>query len=306
MELYQLRSFAAVADSGHLTRAAEILHISQPALSAQIKALEDEFEVALFERTPNGMRLTAAGKKLLPEAEKTLYAAQTLRDEAQNMKGAVAGTVTVGTLSDPEIIRLGAFVSDAMNRYPMLQVQFHHEVSGAAFEHVRDGRLDASFYYGELTHPGVSGLLLREIAYRVAAPGAWANRIRNARWEDITHEPWILAPAISTHFQLAQELFRANGVMPTKIVEADNEAVISSLVLSGLGVALMREELALEKEAVGEICLWRDARLATTLQFIYLKEREHDPAVRALVNIVMGVWNTRHGRNPARRVAHVA
>lgn len=98
MELYQLRSFAAVAESGHLTRAAEILHISQPALSAQIKALEDEFEVALFERTPSGMRLTAAGKKLLPEAEKTLYAAQTLRDEAQNMKGAVASTVTVGTM----------------------------------------------------------------------------------------------------------------------------------------------------------------------------------------------------------------
>jgi DNA-binding transcriptional LysR family regulator len=306
MELYQLRSFAAVAESGHLTRAAEILHISQPALSAQIKALEVEFEVALFERTPTGMRLTAAGKKLLPEAEKTLHAAQALRHEAQTMKGAVARTVTVGTLSDPEIIRLGAFVSDAMNRYPMLQVQFHHEVSGAAFEHVRDGRLDASFYYGALSHPSVSGLPLREIAYRVAAPGAWANRITNARWEAITDEPWILAPAISTHFQLAQELFRAHGALPTKIVEADNEAVIGSLVLSGLGLALMREELALEKEAAGEVCLWRDARLATTLQFIYLKEREHDPAVRALLNIVMGVWNPGHWRNSARRVAHAA
>jgi len=306
MELYQLRSFAAVAESGHLTRAAEILHISQPALSAQIKALEDEFEVTLFDRTSSGMRLTAAGKRLLPEAEKTLSAAQTLRDQAQAMKGAVTSTVTVGTLSDPEIIRLGAFVSDAMNRYPLLQVQFHHEVTGAAFEHVRDGRLDASFYYGVLTHPGVTGLTLREMAYRVAAPAAWANRIKNADWEEIAGEPWILTPPISTHYQLAQELFQANGVMPTQVVEADNESVISSLVLSGLGVALILEEVALEKEAAGEICLWRDARLATTLQFIYLKEREHDPAVRALVEVVKGVWKVRRGRNRARSVTHVA
>ena len=64
MELYQLRGFAAVAESGHLTRAAERLHLSQPALSAQIKALEDELGVHLFERGPSGMALTAAGKRL--------------------------------------------------------------------------------------------------------------------------------------------------------------------------------------------------------------------------------------------------
>jgi DNA-binding transcriptional LysR family regulator len=58
MEFYQLRSFVAVAEAGHLTRAAEKLHVSQPAVSAQIKALEDELELALFERTSSGMVLT--------------------------------------------------------------------------------------------------------------------------------------------------------------------------------------------------------------------------------------------------------
>ena len=70
MELYQLKGFAAVAELGQLTRAAERLHISQPALSAQIKALEDELNVALFERGAAGMTLTAAGRQLLPEAER--------------------------------------------------------------------------------------------------------------------------------------------------------------------------------------------------------------------------------------------
>jgi DNA-binding transcriptional LysR family regulator len=75
MELYQLRSFVAVAEAAHLTRASEKLHVSQPAVSAQIKALEDELDLALFERTSSGMVLTSAGRRLLADAEKVLAAA---------------------------------------------------------------------------------------------------------------------------------------------------------------------------------------------------------------------------------------
>ena len=67
MELYQLRTFAAVAELGHLTRAAEQLHISQPAVSAQVRALEEELGVVLFERSSSGMQLTPAGRQLLQE-----------------------------------------------------------------------------------------------------------------------------------------------------------------------------------------------------------------------------------------------
>src|ERR1700694_4251319 len=81
MELYQLRSFVAVAAAGRLPRAAEKRHVSQPAVSAQIKALEDELEVALFGRTPSGMELTFAGQRLLADAQKVLAAAQMLRND---------------------------------------------------------------------------------------------------------------------------------------------------------------------------------------------------------------------------------
>ena len=72
MELYQLKTFVAVAKEGHLTRAAKSLHTSQPAVSAHIKALEAELEIALFDRTPKGMDLTAAGKRLLDQAQTIL------------------------------------------------------------------------------------------------------------------------------------------------------------------------------------------------------------------------------------------
>jgi len=290
MELNRLKSFAAVAEAGHLTRAAEKLHISQPALSAQIKALEDELDLPLFERTPAGMNLTPAGRRLLAEAEKVLAAAQALRAEARSLKGEVAGKVTLGSLSDPEFIRLGDFTTAAVQRYPLLDIEFKHEITGVALEHVRAGSLDGSFYYGDLSGSPVAGRPLREIAYRVAAPAEWQDRIETANWEAIVAEPWILPPDVSTHYQLAQALFRAHGAEPGKLLRADNETVVSSLVASGVGVALIREEAALRMAAAGEICLWRDARVATTLWFIYLQSREQDPIVRALLDVLDDVW----------------
>ena len=308
MELYQLRSFVAVAEAGHLTRAAEKLHVSQPAVSAQIKALEDELELMLFERTPSGMVLTAAGHRLLADAEKVLAAAQLLRNEAKALKGQVAGKARVGTMSDPGFIRIGEFLNRTVERYPLLQVELHHEITGAAFAKVCDGELDASFYYGELEHPGVERLRLRGVTYRVAAPAAWKNRVVDADWSEIATLPWIITPSISTHQKLVRELFDKHGIEATKVVEADQESVIANLVVSGVGLSLIREELALEKEAAGEICLWRDVRLDTTLWFIYPLARKDDPVIHALLDVIGDTWTpaAMPAAQPARKIAHSA
>ena len=290
MELYQLRTFVAVAEAGHLTRAAEKLHVSQPAVSAQIKALEDELELVLFERTSSGMVLTSAGERLLADAQKVLAAAQLLRNEAKALKGEIAGKVRVGTMSDPGFIRVGEFLNMTVERYPLLQVELHHEITGAAFAKVRDGELDASFYYGALEHPSVEGLRLRSVTYRVAAPAAWSSRVVDADWAEIAMQPWIITPAISTHHELVRALFDKHGIEPIKVVEADQESVIASLVVSGLGLSLIREELALEKEAAGEVCLWRDVRFDTTLRFIHRVERKDDPVIRALLGVLRDTW----------------
>src|SRR5437868_4512674 len=293
MELYQLRSFAAVAELGHLTRAAEKLHISQPALSAQIKALEDELGVALFERTPSGMTLTPAGQRLLPEATKVVIAAGVLSSHAKAFAGETTGRVRVGTLADPQFLRLGDFLAQALDRNPLVEIELHHEVSGAAFAKVRDGELDATFYYGDLTHPIVASIPLRPVAYRVVAPVAWRERVENAAWDEIAALPWIITPPISTHSALANQMFEAHGVSPAKRIEADHEAVISSLVIAGVGVALMREDLAVDAAAANDVCLWGEARAETLLQFIYLRERKHDPVVTALSDVVRDVWSLR-------------
>jgi DNA-binding transcriptional LysR family regulator len=290
MELYQLRGFLAVAELAHLTRAAEKLHVSQPALSAQIKALEDELGVLLFDRTPGGMTLTQAGKRLLPEAAKVLADVAALHGKARAMEGEVAGHVSVGTLADPEFIRLADFMAQATERFPLLEIELHHEVSGAAFEKVRDGVLDASFYYGDLTHPAVVSFPLREFAYRIAAPALWRDKVVGAPWKDIVALPWLMAPSISTHRVLAAALFAERGSAPSTLIEADNEMVLRALVASGLGVALVREDLAREGESAGELVVWSDVRLATMLQFICSSEKRQMPELRALQDVIADVW----------------
>jgi hypothetical protein len=71
--------------------------------------------------------------------------------------------------------------------------------------------------------------------------------------------------------------------------------VISALVVGGLGVALMREDLALAAEAAGQVCLWSDARLATQLQFVYRAEREKDPVLQGLLQVLARVWSAPAG-----------
>ena len=291
MELYQLRSFVAVAEAGHLTRAAEKLHVSQPAVSAQIKALEDELDLVLFDRTSSGMVLTSAGERLLTDAERVLSAAQALRNVAKALKGEVTGKVRVGTTSDPGFIRVGEFLNMTIARHPLLQVELHQEVTGAAFAKVRDGLLDASFYYGDIEHPSVAALRLRSSTYRVAAPVAWKRRVVDADWAAIANQPWVITPSISTHHKLVRALFENHGIEPTRVVEADQESVIANLVISGVGLSLIREDLALEKETAGQICRWRDVRLETTLWFIYSAARTEDPAIRALLDVLHDTWS---------------
>jgi DNA-binding transcriptional LysR family regulator len=290
VEIYQLRTFAAVASAGHLTRAAERLHVSQPAVSAHIKSLEDALGVRLFARHPGGMVLTRAGRELLGHAEQVLAAAQAMHRAGLALTGRVAGHLRIGTLSDPEFIRLGELLARTLERHPLIELELQSEVSGAALEAVREGALDASFYFGDLCADGIARLALSDLTYRVAGPAAWRSRIAGADWSEVAALPWIVAPPVSTHNRLLNAFFGERGARPTKVIESDNEAVISNLIQSEVGLSLLREDLALRKQSAGEVCVWGEARLCTTLWFVYPAAREADPALAALLAVLRETW----------------
>jgi DNA-binding transcriptional LysR family regulator len=305
MELHQLRTLVAVADAAQLTRAAERLGLSQPAVSAHIRALEKGFGAKLFERVASGMMLTRAGRELLPYAEQVLRAAEAMRQAAAALKGTVSGRLRLGTIVDPELLRLGEFLGRAVERFPGLEIEVHQEVTGAALEAVRDGTLDASFYFGDLDGAGIGGVRLAEVAYRVVAPAAWAERVRGAGPKELAALPWVLSPPSSTVHRIVHALFAQQGITPSKVIEADNEQVIASLVAAGVGLSVMREQLAEERKHAGEIVRLKKIHPRATLWFIHRADRAQDPAIAALLGVLRETWSEdRAGRG--RRGAPVA
>ncbi|MBI2313723.1 MAG: LysR family transcriptional regulator [Betaproteobacteria bacterium] len=290
MELYQLRTLVTVAQEGHLTRAAERLHISQPAVSAHIKALEEELGLPLFERRAGGMALTAGGQALLAQAEKVLSTASELLAQARGLKGQVAGKVRFGTIIDPEFLRLGEFLAVMLERYPLLRIELHHGFSGWVFDNVRDGKLDAGFFLGKRSDSGIARTDLRELTFRIVAPPAWRERVQAASLKDIAALPWVWGPRHSAHFQMTTEMFGEQGLEPAKTVEADNESVMLNLVASGVGMCFLREELAHAAAEAGQVMIWGKARAQTTLSFIYPAARGSEPVISAMTAAIRAIW----------------
>jgi DNA-binding transcriptional LysR family regulator len=217
-----------------------------------------------------------------------IAAAQNLRSHAIALQGELGGRVQLGSVADPGLTRIADVLRRAVERFPLLEIDVHQEISGVAFGKVRDGELDTSFYFGNAVHPAVAQLALRPLAFCIVTPAAWAERLAGASWGTLAEEPWIMTPPVSTHYALAADLFAAHGIAPSRRVEADHEAVVNSLVAAGLGVALMRQDLA--EQAHGAIAIWGDTRIVTSLAFIHRREREDDPPIRALRDVVGAVW----------------
>ena len=299
MELSQLRTFVEIARAGQLTRAADRLHLSQPALSGQLKALEETLGVSLFERSSSGMALTAGGRSLLGEAEKILAAIRDLKQAAQHLQGRPAGRLSLGTVLDPATLRLGDFLARAIETYPLIDIELHQVFSGAALAGVRNGTLDASFFFGTIDGLELHAEALRKLTYRVAAPAEWDLGKRGTEWSAIAARPWILAPETSSHRALAMDLFAARGLSPVQVIEADNESVILNLIESGVGISIAREELALNSQHEGRIAIWPGAELATTLWFIHSASRAEDPLLEAMRSVLRAVWRNESATAPA-------
>ncbi len=290
MDLNQLRSFVTVAQFGHLTRAAETLHLSQPALSGHIKALEEQFGVTLFERSSTGMTLTPSGRRLLGEATQIIDAVAHLQHSAQALRGEPTGNLKLGTVLEPSVLRVGDLLLRARERYPQIEIELNQVMSSEGLARLRGGTLDASFYFGDPPESDLACIPLRDIVYRVAMPAAWAGELLDAPWETIALRPWIVAPEPSTHRRLVMALFHEPAPQPERIIEADNESVINNLVESGVGISLVRDEIVSHSVGTDHSVIWPGSQVTTKLWLVYATDREIDPLVTALVDVLREVW----------------
>jgi len=290
LDLNQLRTFVTVAEFGHLTRAAEALHLSQPAVSGHIKALEERFGVTLFERSSSGMALTPSGRRLLAESAQIIDAVEHLKHSAQALRGEPTGKLRLGTVLVPSVLRVGDLMVVARDRYPQIELELVQVMSSDGLARVRGGTLDASFYFGAAPEADLAAIELRDIVYHVTMPAAWAGDLEHAPWETVARRPWIVAPEPTSHRRLVMELFHAPVPSPEPIVEADNETVINNLVESGVGLSLIRDEIAAQSVDAGRSVIWQGTHVTTKLWLVHLADRAADPLLSALVDVLREVW----------------
>lgn len=171
MELRQLRYFVSVAEHGHVTRAAEALHVAQPSVSQALRQLERELGVTLFERSRQGMTLTAAGHQLLPEAHEALRHARRVEDLARQLARGHTGMLRVGyapALDDGLVTRA---VLKLRAERPEVVVTIHEVGFTNVTEILRRGEVDVVLYSPPADEPGTTaGPVVHRSERRLALP----------------------------------------------------------------------------------------------------------------------------------------
>jgi len=287
MDAHQLKTFVAVARERSITRASELLHLSQPAVSAHIKALEDALGVTLFERTSRGMILTRDGERLLVKAEQTLAAHRELMAEAQRIKGRLEGPLRVGVGSNSKNEALGRLIALLSERCPDVDVSLTHGTSLDVLAGIRNGSLDAGFYNEpDEPDPDLSTLEVADFRIHVVAPPGLVAVADPPDWRALADLPWIYPTSSACCGRTAESLFKQARIRPKRIISVDREDVTRTLIAGGLGVGLLHADTAKDARARGEVELLFESKTVVRVLFAHLASRAEDPLLTAATSIL--------------------
>lgn len=291
MELYQVRAFVTVARLGHVTKAAEALCVTQPAVTAQIKGLESSLGVALFDRSGGRLSLTRAGEQLLVQAEQLLAAAGELQGAARSLQGELSGRIDLGLPAEPsDFLRVGALSAGVQRDLPLVELRTHTGAVATLLDQVRGGVLSAALSIGVSPPRDLQWQALRSVCYRIAIPNAMAAEMQRGGWRTLAGLPWIDGTVESHTHQMLRALFERQGLAPNVVMRVDDTGALDSLVRAGSGCALLREEVALPGVEDRDWMVWGHTRVDAQLYFSSASERAGDPLVVALSSVVRGVW----------------
>ncbi|MGW7545274.1 LysR family transcriptional regulator [Streptomyces sp. NPDC054770] len=236
MDIKQLRAIVTVADVGSVTRAAELLHLVQPAVTRQIRTLEEELGVDLFERTGQGMRLTEAGAIMVDRARRALNELERARAEVRPAPGAVTGIVAVGLLESTSDLLAEPLVSAVARDHPGIELRLVTAYSGHLQQWLDDGDLDLTLLYDLDSTPSLTALpLVRERLWAVAPPSAGLRADRPvALAEAAAHRFVMPSSGHALRALLDTAAARARTRLDTA-VETNSMRVQKQLVLAGHG-----------------------------------------------------------------------
>ncbi|RQV69642.1 LysR family transcriptional regulator [Burkholderia cenocepacia] len=298
MDLTLLKTFVTVAQEGSLTHAARRLHLTQPAVSLQIRNFQRMSGLTLFIRGARGLSLTPDGTALLPHAERAIAAANEVSRVAAMLQRELSGCLRIGTILDPALLGLGPFLQQLVNRWPRIETRLRHGISGWVLHKVRSSELDVGYYVGNLDddEPGatdVRSVTLTDLEYVVLAPKGWNERVNDVHdWGALSSLPWIWTPAASAHQRLLSREFDRVDARPTIVAEVDQEQSMLDLVKSGVGLTLVRDSVALAAAQAYGLTIVEGFTVPAKLAFISRRDRESEPLIAAAFELINEQWGT--------------
>jgi DNA-binding transcriptional LysR family regulator len=255
MDLRQLNTFLQVAELGSLSRAADRLRIAQPALSRQIRLLEEELRVPLFTRHGRGMVPTPAGEALRARAAAILREVEETRAELMQEAGAVRGRVVFGLPPTVGAVVATRLVERVLTAHPEVTLRVVQAFSGYLLDWLQGGEVDIAVVYSGARAAGVRATpLLVETLCCVAPPAAGLPAHHALSFAEVARQRLILpGPQHGLRLLVEAEAER-RAIRLDVAVEADDLPVLKGLVLRGLGTTILPRAAVHEEVAAGRLC----------------------------------------------------
>ena len=239
MELRQLRYVVAVADAGHFTHAAARLNVAQPALSQQVRALERELGVELFERTSRSVRVTSAGEALLPLARRAIVAADDARQAALDQTAEPSGVVRLGVTPTVGAHLLPARLAAFATAQPRVELLLSEGGALALEEELAAGRIDLAVITLPPRHGSLqtAELLSEELLLAVAPNHPLAGQ-QEVALAELAAEPFVLYRVGYGLRDVVLHACQAAGFGPRIALDGGETETVLRLCYAGLGVTL--------------------------------------------------------------------
>ncbi len=294
--LGRIECFLAVARLGNVSRAAEEMYLTQPTLTARIKALEEEVGDQLFVRTSRGMRLTEAGREFVSFAERCVGALEEGKQRLGEVRGASGGRLVLGTSPGVSTYALPAILERFVAAHPNVSVSVRTGHSEDVLKMVLHEEVQLGLSR-EVGHPEVEGVgLYEDEIVLVVDPQHRFTSEGSADLSEVGQEQLIMFDHASSYYELTRELFRNAGIRELRTLEVDNIEAAKRMVEHRLGVAFLPRTAIVRSVAAGHLSLIEVEDSPEIRRPIVALRRRDVPltgAVRAFLEVASSMGETR-------------
>ena len=289
LSLRDIRAFVAVAQTGSFTRAATQLHLSQPALTVQIRRLEETVGTRLFDRNSRNVSLTPVGRELLPTLQKSLYDMEHVLADARSLSDGTSGTVRIACLPSFAASLLPDLIRAFRQKLPDVTFQIRDVVANVVNALVRNEDVDIGLTGGETTDPSLDVLHAGEDRLVVVCPkGHPLARRRSIGLADLLRTPLVLT-ARGTSVRAVVDAALADAATPPMLAcEPTYMMTAVAMVRGGLGVTILpgsAREIRAEPDLIARPI--DDPRFVRPVALVKKRGRTLPPATDAFVETLI-------------------